>query len=320
MYRLKLELQVSELCINFMAIMPSQISFQSNTGYQVAEVPEIPEFDFYLKEIEHQNGLGAGGQFAAEFHHSTVKQEQQLQHQQHIGGAAIPKIEPVLPPEYDYPYQDTPWPHNWHSSNGHHHPAHLQHPHPHHPHQYHTGNLPMAAYPPNGSPNSQPLQVSDPPTPAAECQVTSTNLSPIPHSPYSPNSDGSVYEGMDGLSAEGLGLDAGIIPFETEFSDVNIKGLTEEQLVSLTARDLNRICREMPEDVVKQLKKRRRTLKNRGYAYNSRVRRVTQKTALETERDDLRIQIQQLNDRCKQLEKEADQWKRKAQTLERGQI
>ncbi len=281
-------------------------------GGVVAEVP-TPEFDNYLREFENQQ---YGSHYQEQFHNSNrIKQEQ-------VAGAPVPKIEPA-PPEYDS-YLDTPWPH-WQQNcqqhqQAHHHPL-QHHPHPHHHHQFHSGNLPMAAYPPNGSPNSQPLQFSDPPTPAAECQVTSTNLSPIPHSPYSPNSDvGSSYEGMDGLSAEGLGLDSNIIPFETEFSDVNIKGLTEEQLVSLTARDLNRICREMPEDVVKQLKKRRRTLKNRGYAYNSRVRRVTQKTALETEIDDLKSQIQQLSDRCKKLEKEAEQWKRKVQTLERGKI
>ena len=132
---------------------------------------------------------------------------------------------------------------------------------------------------------------------------------------------GSTYEGgIDGLSTDSFLEGGGIIPFDTELTELNIKGLTEEQLVSLTARDLNRICREMPEDVVKQLKKRRRTLKNRGYAYNSRVRRVTQKSVLESERDDLKMQIQQLSDRCKQLEREADQWKRRAQTLERGQI
>ena len=58
-----------------------------------------------------------------------------------------------------------------------------------------------------------------------------------------------------------------------------------------------RICRDMLEDVIKQLKKRRRTLKNRGYAYNSRIRRVTQKNGLEIERDDLKKQLLQLTER-----------------------
>lgn len=285
--------------------MPSQLP-----GDYYYAAAEVPEFDISLLNLPCDLNLpDHWSQFGDTAHH---QQQQHLHHQrgfvkQEQSHIPIPKIESV-PPEN---YEDTPW--QWQQNGQQQQAAHL--------HQLHMSNM-MASYPQTGSPTNQPpLQLSDPPTPAAECQVTSTNLSPIPHSPYSPNSDvGSSYEGgMDGLSADNF-LDGGIIPFETEFSDVNIKGLTEEQLVSLTARDLNRICREMPEDVVKQLKKRRRTLKNRGYAYNSRVRRVSQKTALETERDDLKIQIQQLNDRCKQLEREASQWKTRAQTLERGQI
>lgn len=174
----------------------------------------------------------------------------------------------------------------------------------------------MAAnFQPTPSSNQQlQLQISEPPTPAAECQVTSTNLSPLPiNSPYSPHSDVSYDTGefdsslMDG-SDIGLSL--------ADLDEINLKGLTEEQLVSFTARDLNRICRDMPEDVIKQLKKRRRTLKNRGYAYNSRIRRVTQKNGLEVERDDLQKQLLQLTERCKALEQEAEEWKKKAQALE----
>lgn len=131
-------------------------------------------------------------------------------------------------------------------------------------------------------------------------------------SPYSPESDGSYDDQSDGPFQ--LRLPPG---FEMKEP---IQKLTEEQLVSLSARDLNTICRDLPEDVVKQLKKRRRTLKNRGYAYNSRVRRVSQKNQLEKERDELQKQIAQLQDKVKQLEREADTWKRRAQTMERSEV
>lgn len=127
-------------------------------------------------------------------------------------------------------------------------------------------------------------------------------------SPYSPESEGSYDDPNDTFQ---LRLPPG---FEKE----PIQKLTEEQLVSLSARDLNTICRDLPEDVVKQLKKRRRTLKNRGYAYNSRVRRVSQKNQLEKERDELQKQIAQLQDKVKSLEHEKEGWKRKAQMYERG--
>lgn len=129
-------------------------------------------------------------------------------------------------------------------------------------------------------------------------------------SPYSPESEGSYDDPGDTFQ---LRLPPG-------FDKEPIQKLTEEQLVSLSARDLNTICRDLPEDVVKQLKKRRRTLKNRGYAYNSRVRRVSQKNQLEKERDELQKQISQLQDKVKSLEREAEVWKRKAQIVERGDL
>ena len=167
------------------------------------------------------------------------------------------------------------------------------------------GPLMASPYPPN-----QQLTLSQPPTPAAECQVSST-MSPVATSPFSAQSDGS-------FDCE-HGQDFGEMD-DIDLGDINLKGLTEEQLVSLTARDLNRLCRDMPDDVIKQLKKRRRTLKNRGYAYNSRVRRVTQKNVLEQERDDLKKQLHQMSDRCRLLEREMEQWKMRAQSLERSEI
>ncbi len=161
---------------------------------------------------------------------------------------------------------------------------------------------------------NQQFQYSQPPTPAAECQVSST-VSPVA-SPYSPGSDTSFgdreFSDRSPFDASGMS--------DLDLGELNLKGLTEEQLVSLSARDLNRLCRDMPEDVIKQLKKRRRTLKNRGYAYNSRVRRVSQKNVLEKERDDLVSQLGQMQERVKFLERELDQWKRRAQALERGDM
>lgn len=271
-----------------MARMPS-LTGEYYTGPAPAEVPN-PEFDISLLNNFGPYIPPPEEQWLQNYNnpHHIFKQECHI---------PVPKTEPIPESQIDYNFEG-----NWHWPT-------------------HPGQVPLnaMAYPPAGSPSNQQLQLStDPPTPAAECQVTSTNLSPM-QSPYSPLSEVGSYDGA--MHGESFVQGEGVSHFDTnDLNEVNIKGLTEEQLVSLTARDLNRICREMPEDIVKQLKKRRRTLKNRGYAYNSRVRRVTQKTALETERDDLKQQIQQLTDRCRFLEKEADQWKRKAMTLERGQL
>ena len=270
-----------------MATMPSQ------DYYAPAEVPDFDISLFPSYEHTQDQQQWPHNNYCA---FPTVDVKQDLNH------IPVPKIE--HPDQFEY--LDNPW--QWGpppTAQAHHHLPPMN-------------GMPMASpYQQTGSPINNQLQppVSDPPTPAAECQVTSTNLSPLQlHSPYSPHSDVGSYDGSYLPGEMPSHFD------NTELNEVNIKGLTEEQLVSLTARDLNRICREMPEDIVKQLKKRRRTLKNRGYAYNSRVRRVSQKTALEAERDDLKQQIQQLTERCRALEREANSWKRRAQTLERGQI
>lgn len=171
---------------------------------------------------------------------------------------------------------------------------------------HHRQAMEMSSPYPNVTQPLLPLSISQPPTPGAECLVSST-VSPLA-SPFSPRSDDGSLDGLSHFDNQPLDL-----------GDVNIKGLTEEQLVSLSARDLNRICRDLPDDVIKQLKKRRRTLKNRGYAYNSRVRRVSQKNTLEKERDELKIQVAQLNDRCRHLTEEKNQWRRRAQALKRGE-
>ena len=270
-----------------MATMPS-------TDYHYPAFAEVPDFDL---PIFNQN-LGTYDLTPGPLEQWSQFADGGLHHQrrgffkQEPGHVPIPKVEPI--PDFDS-YLDSNW--QW----------------PNPVHHLPMNGVMASSYQQTGSPTNPQLQLSDPPTPAAECQVTSTNLSPIPSSPYSPHSDVGSYDG----ALHGESFLTGESHFDTtELNEINIKGLTEEQLVSLTARDLNRICREMPEDIVKQLKKRRRTLKNRGYAYNSRVRRVTQKTALETERDELKQQIQQLTERCRYLEKEAEQWKKKVQTFE----
>lgn len=166
-----------------------------------------------------------------------------------------------------------------------------------------------AAHQPMAGP-FQPVTVSSQlPGVGAEYQVPSGLDPTMPSSPYSPESDN-------------FSDDMGDAPFS--LPEINgpkgLLQLTEEQLVSLSARDLNRLCRDLPDDVTKSLKKRRRTLKNRGYAYNSRVRRVSQKNQLEKERDELRKTISQLQDRLKAMERESSEWKRRCQALERGDM
>ncbi|XP_065913823.1 transcription factor MafB-like [Dysidea avara] len=97
----------------------------------------------------------------------------------------------------------------------------------------------------------------------------------------------------------------------------NILNITDDQLAQYTARDINRLCKGCPEDIVKQLKKRRRTLKNRGYASNSRVRRMQQKSELESTKTQLQTEVLKVKQELAEMRKQRDYYKNRADVLAR---
>uniref|UniRef100_W5LMC3 Transcription factor MafG n=1 Tax=Astyanax mexicanus TaxID=7994 RepID=W5LMC3_ASTMX len=96
----------------------------------------------------------------------------------------------------------------------------------------------------------------------------------------------------------------------------NGTSLTDDELVSMSVRELNQHLRGLTKEEILQLKQRRRTLKNRGYAASCRVKRVTQKEELERQKAELQQEVEKLASENASMKVELDALRSKYEALQ----
>ncbi|XP_051743367.1 v-maf avian musculoaponeurotic fibrosarcoma oncogene homolog Ga isoform X1 [Ctenopharyngodon idella] len=96
----------------------------------------------------------------------------------------------------------------------------------------------------------------------------------------------------------------------------NGTSLTDDELVSMSVRELNQHLRGLTKEEILQLKQRRRTLKNRGYAASCRVKRVTQKEELEKQKAELQQEVEKLASENASMKVELDVLRSKYEALQ----
>lgn len=93
--------------------------------------------------------------------------------------------------------------------------------------------------------------------------------------------------------------------------------ISDDELVAMTVKELNKLLKGLPRDETIKLKQRRRTLKNRGYAANCREKRMSQKEELETEKERLRAEVHRLQRENDVVKMELTSLKNKYDALQR---
>ena len=84
-------------------------------------------------------------------------------------------------------------------------------------------------------------------------------------------------------------------PHSSEKEHQSTTYISDNDLLNLSVKDLNRLLKSLSAEERLKLKRRRRILKNRGYAANCRTKRMSQKDKLQLEKSKLENEVNRMS-------------------------
>ncbi|EDV29808.1 uncharacterized protein TRIADDRAFT_52592 [Trichoplax adhaerens] len=97
--------------------------------------------------------------------------------------------------------------------------------------------------------------------------------------------------------------------------DQVVCSLTDQELITMSVRDLNKYLARFSKEEITNIKQRRRTLKNRGYAQSCRTKRSSMKDNLQSRKKILMSQVQELRAKADKIAKDRDMYKSKCEVF-----
>ena len=91
--------------------------------------------------------------------------------------------------------------------------------------------------------------------------------------------------------------------------------IADYELMTLDTKELNRRVKYLPKEVVQDIKHRRRTLKNRGYARSCREKKIDETSILQKSNTDLENELACISLELKVVKMQCNEWKRKYEQL-----
>ncbi|KAL9974264.1 hypothetical protein ACROYT_G011281 [Oculina patagonica] len=111
---------------------------------------------------------------------------------------------------------------------------------------------------------------------------------------------------------------ASSVSWDDESSTRDAKVITDEEIANLRVSELNKRLRNIPWDEAARIRKRRRNLKNRGYALTCRLRKQREQEDLMNENTLLKKQVEGGKWKLLKIWKEKEAYKRKYLLLQQS--